>query len=223
MTTPRFAFFSGLGDKLSALAIKCLAVAGGFLVGYFLGGLLATAVNKWIFKKKAPEQFKQVCQMIAGIALAIIVALIIFGDGGGGLFGGGGASGDGKGNPAADANKDNQSKTEPVQKVDPNVAAPKVDLKAADLTIKVTILAGAAVQSAGKFYLLDDDRTPLSFSELKNAIKARKSQEKGKVTLAVVFPTDPNHAPPRNDPKVTDVTRWATEEAGLDVVFPAHK
>jgi hypothetical protein len=221
MMLPPYAFFSGLGDKLSALAIKFLAVAGGFLVGYFIGGLLATAVNNWLFKKRAPEQFKQVCQMLAGIVLAILVALFVFGDGGGGLFGGGGTSGDGKGNPAADTNS--QSKNEPNKKVDSNVSTPQVDIKPGDITIRVTVLAGAAVPSAGKFYLIDDDRTPISLTDLKNAIQSRKAQDKGKITLAVLFPTDPNHAPPRNDPKVTDVTRWATEEAGMDVVFPAQK
>jgi hypothetical protein len=41
--------------------------------------------------------------------------------------------------------------------------------------------------------------------------------------LQMLFSPDPNLRPPRNDPKVTDVTRWATEEAGLDVTFPASR
>ena len=82
---------------------------------------------------------------------------------------------------------------------------------------------GPQMRSERKFYLLNDDPNAITLEELKAAIKTRQSQVKGKTVLQVLFSSDPNLAPPRNDPKVTDVTRWATEEAGLDVVFPASK
>ena len=85
------------------------------------------------------------------------------------------------------------------------------------------MLAGAAVRSEGKYYLIDDDQTARTLPELKEAISARKAKTKGRAMLQVLFSSDPNLAPPRNDPKVTDVTRWATEEAGLDVTFPASR
>ena len=79
------------------------------------------------------------------------------------------------------------------------------------------------MRSEGKYYLVDDDPNPRSLSEAKEAILARKAKSKGRTMLQVLFLSDPNLAPPRIDPKVTDVTRWATEEAGLDVTFPASR
>ena len=91
---------SAAGERIAAFVVKCLAVAGGFLVGYFIGGVAAWALDRWVFAQKAPDQLKKAVSIVFAIALALLVALIVFGEGGSGLFGGGG--GDGKGTPSQD-------------------------------------------------------------------------------------------------------------------------
>ena len=50
---------SGLSEKLAGYAIKCLAVAGGFLIGYFLGKVVAWALDRWVLANKSPDQLKK--------------------------------------------------------------------------------------------------------------------------------------------------------------------
>jgi len=217
MTMPVFAFLDDMQKSIQQFVHNCLLVAGAFLVGYVLGGLIGWALGKWAFKQKEPNTLKQLGRPVGGIILALIVALLVF-SGMGKRFGPGG---DGQGTPDDTGNKDAQ--TNPNQAANPKVVPPKLDQTPPEATIRVTVLAGAAVRSERKYYLIDDDSTPITLEELKEAIKARKAKAKGKTVLQVLFSSDPNLAPPRNDPKVTDVTRWATEEAGLDVTFPASR
>lgn len=183
---------SGASNKLAEYAVKCLAVGGGFLVGYFVGRVLAWGIDRWVFAHKAPEQLKRVCALLCGLALAIVVALIVFGSGGGGLFGGGGGAGEGKGAPSDDQGKP----VPPAQKDEPKVVPPKVDPKppepkptAGDL--RVAILGGGDVQvgadGEGRFYLIDGEREPKSLPDLKQTIAARRKDAATDVVLVFRF------------------------------------
>lgn len=217
MNLPVFAFLDDVQKSVQQFVHNCLLVAGAFLVGYILGGVIGWALGKWAFKQKDPNTLKQVGRPVGGIILAFLVALLVFTGMGKRL----GEGGEGQGTTNDSGKKD--SPNSPDQKENPKVVPPRVDQSQPESTIRVTVLAGAAVRSERKYYLLDDDPTPISLDELKEAIKARKGKVKGKTVLQVLFSSDPNLAPPRNDPKVTDVTRWAAEEAGLDVTFPATR
>jgi hypothetical protein len=212
-----FAFLDDVQKSVQQFIHNCLLVAGAFLVGYILGGILGWGLGKWAFKQKSPDTLKQLGRPIGGIVLALIVALLVFTGMGGRL----GAGGEGQGTPNDTGSKDSAANRD--SSAGPRVVPPKVDQTTPEAIIRVTVLAGAAVRSERKFYLLNDDPNAITLEELKAAIKTRQSQVKGKTVLQVLFSSDPNLAPPRNDPKVTDVTRWATEDAGLDVVFPASK
>jgi hypothetical protein len=214
MTAAVFGFLDNAKEALTEFVNNCLLVAGGFLIGYILGGVLGWAFGKWVLRQQAPDTTKRVGRPVGGAILAIIVALIVFTGKGKGP----GSGGDGKG--STDADSANKAKQQPV---DPNVL-PKipvvkpVDSKPADVTIRVTVLGGEDVQG-DKFYLIDDDATPKTFTELKDALTARKGKEKGRVAVAILFPT--RNALPRDHPAVTRVARWVNEEAGMDVTFPA--
>lgn len=212
---PLFAFLDDARQSVVQFVHNCLLVAGAFLVGYILGGLIGWAIGKWALKQESSETLKRVGRPAGGIILAIIVALLVF-TGMGKRWGPGG---DGAGTPSDSGTKDARSDSS----TDPRVSPPKVDHDPIEATIRVTVLAGAAVRSEGKYYLIDDDATARSLAELKETISARKAKAKGRTMLQILFSPDPNLRPPRNDPKVTDVTRWATEEAGLDVTFPASR
>jgi hypothetical protein len=217
MHSPLFAFLEDAQKSIQQFLHNCLLVAGAFLVGYILGGLIGWAIGKWALKQKSPDTLKQIGRPVGGIILALIVALLVF-TGMGKRFGEGG---EGSGTPNDSGKKDAATNTD--HSANPKVIPPKVDQTPPEATVRVTVLAGAAVRSERKYYLLDDNSTPVTLEELKDAISARKAKTKGRVVLQVLFSSDPNLAPPRNDPKVTDLTRWATEEAGLDVTFPASR
>lgn len=175
---------SGASNKLAEYAIKVLAVGGGFLVGYATGGLAAWALNRWVFAHKAPEQLKRVCALLGGLALAIVVALILFGSGGGGLFGSGG------GPNGSDAVPNDKGKEPPTvtPKEEPKLVPPKVEPKPPEARptpgdVRVAILGGADV-SDGKFYLIDAVPGPKTLDELKRAIADRP---KGKDEIVLVF------------------------------------
>ncbi|MBP3953709.1 hypothetical protein J8F10_00135 [Gemmata sp. G18] len=205
-------FASGLSEKLAGYVIKCLAVGGGFLVGYFVGGAVAWALDRWVFAHKAPVQLKKLCSFLCGLVLAIIVALIVFGDGGGGLLGGGGAPGDGKGTPAPE-DKGKQQPTPPVPpQDDPKIVLPKVEPKPSDPKptpgdVRVAILSGADVRD-GKFYVLDSEATPKTFDELKKAITDRRANTKIELTLVFRFAKDPLS---NSHPEMKRLSAWVQE------------
>jgi hypothetical protein len=216
-------FVSGAAEKLAAVAIKCLAVGGGFLAGYLLGGAIAFALDRWVFARKAPDLVKKAVRWVSGLILAVIVALIVFGEGGGG-FGLGGGEGKGSGTSGTDGHsKDKQSP----QPATPDKERPPVgpvtpaDTRPAEVVIRVTILGGTDVTHE-RFYLIDDDRTAQTFAEVRAAVAKRKAGDKRKATVAILFPPPPNRLPLEH-PAVTQLVTWARDEAGLDVTFPAGK
>jgi hypothetical protein len=212
---PLFAFLENAQSAVVDFVRNCLLVAGAFLIGYVLGGVIGWGVSKYALKRQSTEIYSRFGRLVGGVLLAFIVALLVFT----GLGKRWGPGGEGAGTPsdsgAKDARRDSAS--------DPRVSPPKVDHDPVEATVRVTVLAGAAVRSEGKYYLIDDDATARTLAELKETISARKAKTKGRTMLQILFSPDPNLRPPRNDPRVTDVTRWATEEAGLDVTFPASR
>ena len=68
-------------EQIAAFAVKCLAVAGGFLAGYVIGGMGAWALDKWALAKKSPDVLKKTISFLCAVALALLIAFIVFGDG----------------------------------------------------------------------------------------------------------------------------------------------
>jgi hypothetical protein len=213
------AFLTDTKEAINEFVHNLLLVAGGFLVGYLIGWLCSWAFGRYVLRLSSTSNLQAFGRPIGGFALALVVALLVFT----GKGRPNGEGGEGKGTVVDESSKGKASQsvaTPPEQKLDPKVAPPKVDIKPADVTLRVTILGGADVIDE-RFYLLEDDRAPKNFSDLKSAVLERKAKEKGKVMLAVLFPL--KNALPREHPAVTQVGRWAAEDAGLDVVFPAAR
>lgn len=212
-------FLAGASDRLADLALNCLAVAGGFLAGHVLGGLIAWGLDRWVFAKKSPDFVKKLVQVVCAIAVAILVALIVFGKGGGS----GGGSGDGQGKGSGDPS-DTPGKTDPKAddkrppvKVEPPRPA-EVDTTTPQ--VRVTFLGGDAAQPvAGKFYYLGDEPVLKTFDEVKAAVEAKTREAAGKqVLLVVVYPADRTRAADERSRTVTQVTDWA-ETSGVRVVL----
>src|SRR4051794_29317906 len=81
-----YADFGNVGETL----VRILAIAGGFLVGYLLTHLLLRLIAKLALQKRMPGMLERALQVIGGLIVAFLVALLVFGEGGWGLGGPGG-------------------------------------------------------------------------------------------------------------------------------------
>ncbi len=200
---------SGLSGKVAGYAIKALAVGGGLLVGYALGIGVAWALDRWVFAHKAPPQLKKLCGLLAGVALAILVALIVFGEGGGGLFGGG-SGGDSKGTPTpTEKGKEPPAPVTPKEdvKVPPKVEPKPPDPKATPSDVRIAILSGADVRD-DKFYVIDPDPAPKTFEELKTVIDARRASAKNEPALVLRYAKEPLSD---SHPEMKRLSAWVKE------------
>ncbi|MFO0797760.1 MAG: hypothetical protein U0804_09790 [Gemmataceae bacterium] len=214
-------FFAGGGNWLEEFALGCLAVAGGYVVGYAGGGVLGWAADKWVFKKPSPEPARKLLRIVCGIAVAVLVFWLAFHNRGTG-GGSGDGVGTGSGSPADATGKGDPPKAEekrPPVKVDPPKPA---EVDASLPQVRVTFLGGDAAQPAGgRFYYLGDEPALKTFDEVKAAVEAKKREAAGReVLLVVVYPADRTRAADERSRTVSQVTEWA-ERAGVRVVLGA--
>lgn len=213
-------FVAGASDRLADLALNCLAVAGGFLAGHVLGGLVVRALDRWAWKKPSPDAVRKMVQVVCGIALAILVALIVFGKGGGTGGGRGDGEGKGSGSTPESTGKGDPPKVDdkrPPVKVEPPKPA---DVDASIPQVRVTFLGGDAAQpAAGRFYYVGDEPALKTFDEVKAAVEAKKREAAGRqVLLVVVYPADRTRAADERSRTVSQVTEWA-DQNGVRVVL----
>jgi hypothetical protein len=199
---------TGMGERLAVLAIKFLAVGGGFLFGYVIGLIVARALNRWVFASKAPEALKKLCALISGVLFAVLVAIVVFGEGGGGLFGSGKGTGEGDAPPVA-KDKD-KNKTEPPESKEPPKKPPEKkppEPKPTPGDLRVSILSGTDVKD-GRFYQIEGDAAPKSFDEFRDAILARRKEAKAELTIVFRFQSEPLS---ENHPAVRRAVSWVNE------------
>lgn len=189
-------------ERLAASAMKGLAVAGAFLVGYLLGGLAAWALDRWALGNRSPRGVKRAIRVVAGLAAAILVAWLVFGNGvGGGWFGGRGESaGAGTANPEPSKEHAKEPERKPQQKIGPKDST---DYE----VLTVTFLGGDDVQG-NRFYRLDGSE-PLTFEQLKASILKRKETASKPLKLERQFSTDPAKRISKDSANVRDVEHWA--------------
>src|SRR5918995_1979240 len=85
MPVEAFAFVGFDTDRVVRFGLNLLAVGGGFLIGHVLTGVIAWALDRWITGGKTPQGVHRVARVFGGIALALLVALLLFGQGGYGI------------------------------------------------------------------------------------------------------------------------------------------
>jgi hypothetical protein len=213
MAGPPFALFD---FDFAQFLVNCLAVGGGFLAGFVLAGVLTWWIDRTFLRKNTPEIMHRTARVLGGLAVAILVALLVFGRGGGGL---GGGKGDGLGSGTANNGTgtgtdapDTTPKPGPTPPVAAKDAPPPGD------RVRVTILGGPDVKEQ-RFYLVGDDPTPRTLAEAKAAIQAKKDTATRPVAVEVRFTARNTLA--RDHPAVTLLTNWA-RDAGIAVVLPAE-
>jgi hypothetical protein len=165
--------------------IMVLAVAGGFLIGFLLTGIVGKILGKFVFKRESSERFARFVRFLGGVAGAILVYYLLQGEGGLGLGGRGGGD-------TSNANKDSPKQTTP-KKETPKDEQPKPRDKSEEAGDEVIITVLRSDSPAKKFYLLDSEAQPITLDDLLGKIDARAkldNKEPGKkaVNKAQILP-----------------------------------
>lgn len=72
-------------DNLTNVGINILAIIGGFIAGYIITWILVALLSKYALKRKIPRPVQLLLRYVGGLLLAILIALYVFGEGGGGM------------------------------------------------------------------------------------------------------------------------------------------
>ena len=198
-------------DHVAHLALNALAVGGGFLAGYAAVGVAAYLLDRRLTGGKSPEGMHKALRMLGGIAGAILVALLVFRDGGGGPGDGpgttattGAGSGPGTGKVAA-------------KTTDPATTPKPPEPPRTEEVVRVTVLSGADVVGE-KFYVVEGHGEKLTLDEVKRSLAERKAATAKSLAVAVVLAA-------RTDPDGSGVRSLigAAQDAGYAVKLPQAK
>jgi hypothetical protein len=126
-------FADDVTSKFGRYVIYVLAVAGGFLVGNVLTLVLCRIIAHLTFKRRMYQNLEGALRILGGLAVAILVAYLLFRFGTGwGLGGTGSGEGESAGGPAANDSKhgiEKQPKVDPKQKDLETVISPVVQVR----------------------------------------------------------------------------------------------
>ncbi len=212
-----FAFFEMSSAAITQFFLNCLAVGGGFLGGMLLGKVSAKLFDKFIVGRKTPDGFHQVAMYLCGIIVAILVALMVFGDGTGEGNGAGKGTGEGDSKTTNTSSGAGTAPTTPTTKESPPIELVPKDPALPTELLKVTLLGGEDVVEE-RFYKLSDINKALNFEEIKTEILQRKKASTKKMGLEIRL--DPKNMLPREHIAVRRLENWARTEAEMSVLFP---
>jgi hypothetical protein len=194
--------------------LKGLAVAGGAAIGAIASGWLFRLLARLSFQRSVPRKVLIPVRALGAAALGLAVWVWVSSSGGwgpgmGGLLGSGGSNAE---TTEAGARPRGEytapSAGQPV---------PAIQREQGEDSLRIDILGGARVKQE-RFYLLEGNKEPLTLSEVRKAIQARR-QEKDKPPLkGIVIMVYPSSVA-RDHPAVRNLVKWA-EENRLSVTFP---
>jgi len=176
-------------ERIAGLVINCLAVGGGFLVGYWVSWAAIKLLDRQFLAGRTPPTLKRYSQILGGILVAVLVAFLLFGSGGtgsGGTGAGGGPTeqpGEGKGPGEGPI----VPKVETPVETPPPITPPDPDAKVEKVTVKV--LTGLDVKDA-KYYLIEGDPTAKTIDELFAKVKEKHAPPKVIVEIIPKYPSN---------------------------------
>jgi hypothetical protein len=208
-----FGFIGLDASKVAQFLVNCLAVGGGFLAGFLLTWLVTNLLDRWLTGGRTPHPLHRTARILGGLAVAVLVALIVFGQGGDG-YGIGGGLGEGKGQGTGEGKGGDATKpTQPIS-ADVKPAESKADAVPKDQRLQVTVLGGETVTEQ-RFFQLEGEAAALDYAGLK-AAAAKRQQSQGKpVAIEVRYAAG---AGP-DTPGTRLLLRHATND-GLTIILP---
>jgi hypothetical protein len=175
--------------SIEKFVITALAVAGGFLVGFVLTNVIARLLCKFVWKREAPERIIRVIRFAGGVAAAIIVYLLLMGEGGLGLGG--------KGGGGPDDNKGKENSSNPPSKEPPNKDPKKEDSKTKEDDPRSGILTVYLLRNDApmkRMFRIGKDGEPLDLDALLDRIDKRPEKKLPPVVQVDIEIGDPNYA-----------------------------
>jgi hypothetical protein len=159
-------------DNPGRVLVGVLAVAGGFLVGNLLTLVLCRLIARAAFHTRMNRRFEHALRILGGIALAVLVAWLVFRGGPGWGFGGtGSGEGEGAGGPSP---KD----TDPAKEARPKVVPKKDEEAVLASGVKVTVLRGSAYPKTFRF---EGEAEGVDLAAAKEKLRQRKEAAMGKL------------------------------------------
>lgn len=205
--------FAFSASAMMQLVINSLAVLGSFLAGYLIAGFIANLLDRFVFHRKAPLLLHRMIRWCGGVALAFLVAAVLFGHGAGWNLLGGGDTSQGGGQESKSQELINTAEPSPSSQESNDNS----QLNPAQ--IRITILGGNDVQ-AQRFYLIGEDTTPRTLSEVKEIVLKHKKPDATPPVVELQF--SKQNVLPGDHPAVILLVRWLRGEANLRVVLPAE-
>jgi len=174
-------------ENVGRTILNFLAIGGGFLIGTVVAWALVRLVSKFLLKRKPNVYVDKIARVVGGIIGAILIALLVFGDGGWGFGGSGGGLPGGPG--GTDKQQPGKGNGDGEPKItDPTIPAAKIKVKPPDVDdrVKIVVLGGLDVKDE-RFYLFEDERTASTLRELTLKVEARDSLMKLKGLTVYVY------------------------------------
>lgn len=164
-------------DRIAAMAMNALAVGGGFLAGYLLATLAAYFLDRWLTGGKSPVGLHKTVRAIGGVCGAVLVALLVFGDGTGT------GRGDGPGTtPSTGAGAGTTAVT--TLAPDPATKDKPPEPPRTEEIVRVKILSGVDVVEE-RFYVLDGETVAVTLEGIKRELAARKKASAKSLTVQI--------------------------------------
>jgi hypothetical protein len=187
--------------------VKALAVAGGALVGGIVSGLVTQLLVRATTTAKVPRWLLQVVRVLGAVALAGVVAALLFNQGGagGGGFGwfGGGGGGTGTGKegtaPAEATGRETPAPRDTGREPGPTARTLRVEVLV-DRRNNATVFRPGGKQE------------PLGLSELESYVRGRREQGLALQRLELVIY---RNSPDQDSGPVKELLAWARRE-GLE-------
>jgi len=167
---------AALFDNPGRVLVGVLAVCGGFLVGNLLTLIVCRVVAKMAFHTRMNERFEQALRILGGIALALLIAWMVFRGGPGWGFGGTG-SGEGEGSGGRDPSTTQSTPDSP--KIDPKKSPPA---EVVSSTLRVQI---EAATSYPKTFRFDASPEAVDLPAAKKAVEEFRGRVKGEPRLEI--------------------------------------
>lgn len=202
--------------SIEKVVITALAVAGGFLVGFVLTHFVARLLSKFVWKKEPPENLIRFARFAGGVATALLVYLLLTGDGGFGLGGRGGG--------ATASLSDGVSDTPNAPKQDvPKQDAKKDESKTKDKTdetggqvLYVHLRRFDAPEQ--RFFQFGDETKPLTLEEVLQRIEDVRKSDPRPITVVKIRAGVPEYSV-----QAATLLNLKLSQRGIDSTLPTLK
>ncbi len=207
-----------LGLNIGTMIVNALAVAGAGAFGYFATRFVIWFVGKFVIHRKPPPQISKVIGLFGGVAMALLIAGLLFkGQGGGGWgFGPGFGFGTGAGTSSTET-----SSTEPTTKKSNPETVTSTPTPKTPNPLRIRMLGGNNVQKVDgdlAFYQPEPGNEAYTLDRLKSLIRDRMQATPDRPAIAEIVIVIEKDSVAHNHPAVIKLEQFGKDQ-GLTVTI----